>query len=478
MVSLPDPERSRVVLVGASTYVNLPDLPAVANNLSALAACFLDPSVWGLPPGNLQMVVDPSASDEMLDPLHDAADGATDTVVFYYAGHGLMDSRSSLHLALRRSVQGRAHTSTPYDWVRESLVHSAAARRVVILDCCYSGRALGAMSDPATDVVDDAEVEGTFVLAAAAENKRALAPPGEEFTAFTGELLALLRHGDVHGPALWDLNSIYRRVRAELRAKSRPEPQKRDRNTAGELAIARNVAWQGQPAPQPTPQPPPPQPPVPTQPLVTPQQVLAVDFAQPAAGARGYNSDQVNSFLDLVEAKLRDPGSSGLRVSDVQNVAFSLPSPGSRGYDEFQVDTFLDLVRDEFLRRAAEAPSRAQEWVGPVDPPAVPTVVPAVVPVAAPAAEPGPVRLTATDVRNAVFAKPPIGRRGFDEDQVDAFLDLVEAALQDPASSTLTADAVRDARFAAPPLGKRGYHEGEVRAFLDLVEADFRLGEG
>jgi DivIVA domain-containing protein len=37
--------------------------------------------------------------------------------------------------------------------------------------------------------------------------------------------------------------------------------------------------------------------------------------------------------------------------------------------------------------------------------------------------------LTPHDVRNVAFSKPPIGKRGYNEDEVDAFLDLVGAEL-------------------------------------------------
>src|ERR1700746_2769245 len=33
------------------------------------------------------------------------------------------------------------------------------------------------------------------------------------------------------------------------------------------------------------------------------------------------------------------------------------------------------------------------------------------------------------DVHNVAFSKPPIGKRGYNEDEVDAFLDLVENEL-------------------------------------------------
>ena len=37
--------------------------------------------------------------------------------------------------------------------------------------------------------------------------------------------------------------------------------------------------------------------------------------------------------------------------------------------------------------------------------------------------------LTPADVHNVAFAKPPIGKRGYNEDEVDQFLDLVEDTL-------------------------------------------------
>lgn len=39
--------------------------------------------------------------------------------------------------------------------------------------------------------------------------------------------------------------------------------------------------------------------------------------------------------------------------------------------------------------------------------------------------------VTADDVRGVTFSKPPIGRRGYHEDEVDRFLDAVESTLRD-----------------------------------------------
>ncbi|WP_068186221.1 DivIVA domain-containing protein [Mycobacterium sp. UM_CSW] len=72
-------------------------------------------------------------------------------------------------------------------------------------------------------------------------------------------------------------------------------------------------------------------------------------------------------------------------------------------------------------------------------------------------------------VRNVAFGPPPMGKRGYNEDQVDAFLDWVEAALRDPGRGGLTVEQIRDVTFSKPPIGKRGYHRDEVDAFLDSV---------
>ncbi len=60
-------------------------------------------------------------------------------------------------------------------------------------------------------------------------------------------------------------------------------------------------------------------------------------------------------------------------------------------------------------------------------------------------------RLTPEQVRNVAFSKPPVGKRGYHEDEVDAFLDLVEQQLRsqrgaDPPSP--------QAAFPPPSIGR------------------------
>lgn len=242
MMGLPDPHRSRSVLIGTARYEHLSGLPSVKNNLQGLAVAITAEGTWGLPEHHVSLVTDPNTAAEMLDPIHQAADAATDTLLLYYAGHGLTDQRGELHLGLVGSDCDRIYTAVSYDHVRDIMVQSRAARRVVILDCCFSGRALGTMADPIKHVVDEASAEGTYVLTATAENNAALAPPGDTYTAFTAELIDVLEKGIHDCGELLDLDSIYLHIRSVMRGKGLPVPQKRDRNTSGRLTLFYNHA--------------------------------------------------------------------------------------------------------------------------------------------------------------------------------------------------------------------------------------------
>ncbi|MBO4259621.1 caspase family protein [Streptomyces griseorubiginosus] len=247
MSALPDPALSRAVLIGVSSYVHLEPLPAVANNLPALAHVLTSSGSWDLPEGHCTVVAEPDSTPAMLDAVQQAAEVAEDTLLIYFAGHGLLDGRGDLFFGLPRSTAGRSHTGVTYQALREILTDASAQRYVIILDCCMSGRALGSMSGDEM-LADQAEIEGSYLLAAAPDNGLALAPPGETHTAFTGELLHLLRDGIPGSARDLDLDLVYRHLRAALGARGLPQPQKRVRNTAGRLILARNHAYRPPPA--------------------------------------------------------------------------------------------------------------------------------------------------------------------------------------------------------------------------------------
>ncbi|SCD65858.1 PAS domain S-box-containing protein [Streptomyces sp. Termitarium-T10T-6] len=243
---LPDPAASRAVLIGASRFETLTDLLPVKASVEELAKLLSQQRVWGLPPENCHIVADPGTPRELSAPVAQAANEATDTLLVYYGGHGLLETRTGLlHLAVSDSLGHSVHdTAAPYDWIRRAVEQSPARRRVVIIDCCYSARAFGVQSAEA-----DLQVEGTYLLAATAENAVALAPPTEGFTSFTGELIALIENGVQDGGEFLDLDTIYHGLQITLRLKGRPEPHRLCRDGLGGAPFLRNIAHTDRPSP-------------------------------------------------------------------------------------------------------------------------------------------------------------------------------------------------------------------------------------
>ncbi|MGW1802038.1 caspase family protein [Streptomyces sp. NPDC001984] len=241
---LPDPGASRAVFIGTSAFDELEDLPGVPNGIHDLRAVLTDARFGSFAPDRATAVLNPADASQALTPLEQASSDATDTLLVYIACHGLITRyRGELSLALPTSRPQSSFTALPYEWVRELVADSHAQRRIVILDCCFSGRALqNTMSD--TDPLSAmATIEGSYVMTSSGATSLALAPSGERYTAFTGALLDTLTRGLPQGPSILDLDTIYRTVAAVLRQRGHPLPQRTSHNSIASLGLVKNAAF-------------------------------------------------------------------------------------------------------------------------------------------------------------------------------------------------------------------------------------------
>jgi hypothetical protein len=144
-------------------------------------------------------------------------------------------------LALGRSTWEQPQfDSLEYEKLREVVLDSQAITKLIMLDCCFSGRVATEAMGSGIAVLDQLEVSGTYVLASAARDQVALILPGERHTAFTGRLIRAVREGIPGGPELLTIESIYRHLRATLQAEGLPIPLKRGTDTAEMIALGRN----------------------------------------------------------------------------------------------------------------------------------------------------------------------------------------------------------------------------------------------
>ncbi|MCX5358482.1 caspase family protein [Streptomyces sp. NBC_00124] len=251
---LPDSEKSRIVLIGSARYESpeLPDVPAIENNLTELRTLFTSNASAIVSPDNCTVSLNPKDQSTVGELVTEAAEQAEDLLLIYYAGHGLLSlTRHELYLATGRTVSGLKlpFTGVDYSHIRDACMESRARTRVVILDCCYSGRAIpGTLSATDSDSVflGQVQVSGTYVLAASPGHAVAKVHPGAHFTAFTGELLRILRGGIAGGDELLTLNAIYKQPYGSLRASGNPIPQQQITENSDVMALARNAAYSSQ----------------------------------------------------------------------------------------------------------------------------------------------------------------------------------------------------------------------------------------
>ncbi|MFI6220127.1 caspase family protein [Nocardia salmonicida] len=232
-MTTPPRRGSRAVLIGTATYTNpqLTAIPAALNNLTDLSTA-LTSAGGAFAPEHCFTLPDPVSGEQIGDALVQAAGEATDVLFVYYAGHGVLDSRGRFYLTVTGTDPTRpSWKAVPFQTLREEILESRATARILILDCCYSGRAFEAMSDTASVIAGETSIHGTYTITSSEANEPSFAPRGHRNTAFTAALLAAARTVDL------TLDELYSRTSQHLKDHGHPRPRRRIVNTAGELKL-------------------------------------------------------------------------------------------------------------------------------------------------------------------------------------------------------------------------------------------------
>ncbi|MEV4073975.1 caspase, EACC1-associated type [Nonomuraea fuscirosea] len=236
---------ARVLLVGSGSYVpgsSLPAVPAIGRTLEDLGRCLVERA--GLEPSRLTALLDPADPREFGAALVAAADSTEDILVCYYVGHGLVDPRGDLHLATRatldltRGIAG--HQALPYAALAEVLGECRAPLVLVVLDCCFAGRAGGV--SPALDQAFAASQYGGYVLAAVGRDEAAWAPESAQHTAFSGALIHVLNKGDPAAGPYLGVEEVYQALTRRLASGGLPSPRRQSNWPLGVPPLVPNPA--------------------------------------------------------------------------------------------------------------------------------------------------------------------------------------------------------------------------------------------
>ena len=174
-----------------------------------------------------------------------------DLVLLYFSGHGVLDDRGRLYLALKDTqVNLLKATSISSSFVADEMDSCRSKRQILILDCCHSGafaRGTKGEQKAITETTFEGSGFGRVVLTASDSTQYAL--EGDqvikqtELSLFTHFLLDGLKTGeaDLNNDGLIALDEWYDYTYAKVVSETpRQVPHKWSYNQQGDLVIARN----------------------------------------------------------------------------------------------------------------------------------------------------------------------------------------------------------------------------------------------
>ncbi|MEU6783368.1 caspase family protein [Nonomuraea angiospora] len=225
----------RALLVGSSRHpaagALVGDVPAAVTSMHDLADAVVQHA--GLDRRHLTCLPDPRDPAELARAIADLAEQSDEVALFYYSGHGLLGPDGELYLATQATADlGRGsavYQALPFTQVRELLSRARAHLSLVILDCCWAGRATG--------------WPDSYLLTATSRDETAWALPDERHTAFSGALIDVLARGDPLGPSLLSLDDVHAGVTRVLSERRLPAPRRQAADTHGRRPLTLNRAY-------------------------------------------------------------------------------------------------------------------------------------------------------------------------------------------------------------------------------------------
>lgn len=217
---------TKAILVGASEFTdpNLPPLPTVKNNITKLKEILRNKDIVGIPENEIYEILDEKHSSEIGKKIKLIARDCFDTLLFYYAGHGKLGDTGELHLTVKKTdTEALELTALPIKFLKKIIQDCPAAKKIVIIDSCFSGNAIDFMGTE-IDVINLTMIEGTYLITSVPPNNLAKATDKSgNFTAFTGSLINCLERGLNNNEEFITINSLFGAIKTATSAFNTPQ---------------------------------------------------------------------------------------------------------------------------------------------------------------------------------------------------------------------------------------------------------------
>lgn len=215
-----------------------PSYESVCNSGRDLHQLFDESELWTAHPPIEDPARPSDVTKEIAEALKRCRSG--DAVLVYFVGHGEMprcgDQHVDLELVMRSSSKAGRADFLPLHQLYDVVRDSPASQKMVLLDCCDSGRvaSLGRVENNLLGIQQiEADEDSACVLTAlradeldqTAHARRDVG--GTEYTAFSRTLIDLLKRGFEDGPEVLDLERVSKKLEDDLHRNGHPKSQLR-----------------------------------------------------------------------------------------------------------------------------------------------------------------------------------------------------------------------------------------------------------
>lgn len=247
-----DHSHTKAILIGNSEYEGWPDLNIknIDVNLKELKAVLCDPNLVGIRDDPSFTTVLPNMpKTKILLSIEETVEKCTeeDTLLIYYAGHGLLleEDMNKLFMSTADTISRHKKTTcVSSEELKEKLAVCKARNKIMILDCCYAARMVkGLQSD--LDSLRRAQWSNSegiyFLMSSDIDTPSRFDPDDDKIpTFFTQKMIQTIKDGADRGNSIWTLDDFYENMKTGWNVKKAPEPLRLTVNTIGELPFCYN----------------------------------------------------------------------------------------------------------------------------------------------------------------------------------------------------------------------------------------------
>ncbi len=192
------------LLIGVSEYQpEFNPLPSAVKDIEALQRVLQNPDMGGFDDVKILPNPEPFVMQEAIELLFSES-ARDDLALLFFSGHGIRDASGKFFFATSRTRKNQKGellkaTAVPATVIHDHLSSSRCKRKVVLLDCCFSGafaEGMSAKDDGSVDVKSQLGGEGWVVLTSSTSTQYSFEQKDSDLSIYTRFLVEGLETGD------------------------------------------------------------------------------------------------------------------------------------------------------------------------------------------------------------------------------------------------------------------------------------------